>query len=154
MRGLKKGGWAPWLVMAVVLAVALAIGAGHGGGRPSETQRVHRIAASLRCPTCRSQSVADSDAEAARSARDEIRDRVRAGQTDAQIRGYFVSRFGSDILLKPEGKGVALWVWALPVIGLVCTVAGLTVAFRRWRARPGASVSADDRALVERALGP
>ena len=150
----RRGSWLPWAAMAVVLAVALAVGAGRGSGQPTDAQRQRRIAASLRCPTCRSQSVADSDAEAARSARKEIGDRVRAGQTDAEIRGYFVSRFGSDILLKPEGKGVALWVWALPVIGLVCTVAGLTVAFRRWRARPGASVSADDRALVERALGP
>ena len=150
----RQRGWLPWLAMAVVLAVALAVGAGGRGGAPTTDQRVHRIAAGLRCPTCRSQSVADSDAVAARSARADIRDRVLAGQSDAAIRGVYVSRFGSDILLKPEARGVAAWVWALPVAGLVAAVAGLAVAFRRWRARPGVHVSPEDRLLVEQALEP
>lgn len=45
-------------------------------------------------------------------------------------------------------------VWALPVVAVAGAVGGLAVAFRRWRPR-GRRVSAEDRALVERALeGP
>ena len=142
----------PWLLMALVLAVALAIGAqGHSGPR-TEAQRVKHIASEIRCPTCRNQSAAESDAAAAKAVRDEITRRVRAGESDGEIVAFMVSRYGSDILLKPEGSGVASLVWALPVVAVVVALAGLAVAFRRWRARPGVEVSAADRALVEREL--
>jgi len=142
----------PWLVMALVLAAALVIGAQGRSGPRTEAQRVKHIASEIRCPTCRNQSAAESDAAAAKAVRDEITRRVRAGETDGEIVGFMVSRYGSDILLKPEGSGVASLVWVLPVVAVVVALAGLAVAFRRWRARPGVEVSAEDRALVEREL--
>ena len=142
----------PWLVMAVVLAIALAIGAQGRSGPMTEAQRVKHIASEIRCPTCRNQSAAESDAAAAKAARDEIRRRLRASQSEGDILAYFVGRFGSDILLKPEGSGVASLVWVLPVVAVIVALAGLAVAFRRWRAHPGVSVSDEDRALVEREL--
>ena len=142
----------PWLVMALVIAGALVVGARGRSGPPTENQRVQHIASEIRCPTCRNQSAAESDAAAAKAARDEIRRRLRAGQSDGQIVAYFVGRFGSDILLKPEGSGVAGLVWALPVVAVIGAVAGLAVTFRRWRARAGVAVSPEDRALVEREL--
>ena len=151
MSGVWRGRL-PWLVMALVLAVALFIGAQGRSGPRTEAQRVKHIASEIRCPTCRNQSAAESDAAAAKAARDEIQRRVRLGQRDDEILAYFVSRFGSDILLKPEGSGVASLVWVLPVVAVVVALAGLAVAFRRWRARPGVEVSDEDRALVEREL--
>jgi len=142
----------PWLVMAVVLAVALAIGAQGRSGPMTQAQRVKHIASEIRCPTCRNQSAAESDAAAAKAVRDEIDRRVRAGQSDGEIVAFMVSRYGSDILLKPEGSGVASLVWILPVVAVVAALFGLGIAFRRWRARPGLEVSPEDRALVEREL--
>ena len=142
----------PWLVMALVLAGALVIGARDRSGPVTESQRVRDIASEIRCPTCRSQSAAESDAAAAKAVRDEIRRRVQAGQSDGEIVAFIVSRYGRDILLKPEGSGVAALVWVLPVAAVVVALAALAVAFRRWRARPGAVVTPEDRALVERAL--
>jgi cytochrome c-type biogenesis protein CcmH len=141
-----------WLAMAVVLAVALVIGAQGRSGPMSEAQRVKHIASEIRCPTCRNQSAAESDAAAAKAVRDEIDRRVRDGQSDGEIVAFMVSRYGSDILLKPEGSGIASLVWVLPVVAVVVALAGLALAFRRWRARPGISVSDEDRALVEREL--
>src|SRR5438045_9713204 len=111
--------------MAVVLAVALAIGAQGRSGPMTESQRVRHIASEIRCPTCRNQSAADSDAAAAKAARDDIRRQVRAGRSDGQILATFVGRFGTDILLKPEGSGVAALVWALPVGAVIVALAGL-----------------------------
>jgi cytochrome c-type biogenesis protein CcmH len=141
-----------WLAMAVVLAVALVIGAQGRSGPMSEAQRVKHIASEIRCPTCRNQSAAESDAAAAKAVRDEIDRRVRDGQSDGEIVAFMVSRYGSDILLKPEGSGIASLVWVLPVVAVVVALAGLALAFRRWRARPGISVSDEDGALVEREL--
>jgi cytochrome c-type biogenesis protein CcmH len=142
----------PWLLMAAVLVVALVIGAQGRSGPMTEAQRVKHIASEIRCPTCRNQSAAESDAAAAKAVRDEIDRRVRAGQSDGEIVAFMVSRYGSDILLKPPSSGVASLVWALPVVAVVVALAGLAVAFRRWRARPNVEVSAEDRALVEREL--
>ena len=113
---------------------------------------MRHIASEIRCPTCRNQSAAESDAAAAKAVREEIGRRVRAGESDGEIVAFMVSRYGSDILLKPEGSGVASLVWVLPVIAVIVALAGLVFAFRRWRARPGVEVSAEDRALVEREL--
>ena len=161
-RSTRSGAGAPggggvalwsWALMALVLVSALVVGARRGDGPPTEGQRVHRITSEIRCPTCRGLSAADSDAPAAEFIREETRRRVRAGETDAQIVAFFVDRYGSDVLLKPEGRGVAGLVWALPAAGAVLAVGGLVLAFRRWRPRREAPVSAADRALVEEALG-
>ena len=129
--------WLPWLALVVVLVVALAAGASSGeGGDGGAEARSARLAAELRCPTCRGLSVADSDTKAAVAIRDEIRARVDAGQSDGQVREYLVSRYGEDILLKPRGSGVTGLVWALPVVVLVCGAGGLAFAFRRWSAGP------------------
>ena len=151
MSGVTRGRL-PWLVMAVVLVTALVIGTRSHSGPPTENQRVQRIASQVRCPTCRELSAAESDAAAAKAVRTEIRRRVRAGEGDGHILAFLVSRYSDDILLKPKSSGVASLVWVLPVAALICALAGLGVAFRRWRARPGVAVSPEDRALVEREL--
>lgn len=143
----------PWLACVVVLAVALVVGARDADRPATEADRVSAIAREVRCPTCRGLSAAESDAKAAQAIRDEITSRARAGESDGEIRAFLVSRYGRDILLRPEATGVSALVWALPVAGVVCAAAGLVVAFHRWRSLTRGSPSADDRAVVERALG-
>lgn len=141
---------ASWAALALVVVVALAVGAGDGSP-PTDAERVQRISADFRCPTCRSQSVADSDAPAARFIKEDIKRRVEAGETDQQIRDYLLTRYQDDILLDPPKRGVSALVWLLPPLAVAAAVGGLAVAFRRWRPR-GRRVSAEDRALVEQAL--
>lgn len=145
--------WLPWGALAVVLAAALVVGTRTDSGPRTPSSRARHIASELRCPTCRSQSALESDAEVSRAMRADIRTRIANGETDEEIRSYFVSKFGKDILLRPEGSGVAALVWVLPVVALVVAIAGLVVAFRRWRPRP-VVVTDDDRRLVEEALHP
>jgi cytochrome c-type biogenesis protein CcmH len=144
--------WLPWLALLLVVAAALAVAAGRGGRPATPEQRALHVAAQLRCPTCRGQSAAVSDAPASQAIRAEIRRRVAAGQTDAQIRAYFVDRYGKDILLSPEAGGIDGLVWVLPVVAVAVAVAGLALAFRRWRPLADVVVSDDDRRLVEEAL--
>ena len=139
-----------WLVMGVVLVGALVAGS-RTEGQLTEGERVARISREVRCPTCAGLSVAESDAKAAQAVRDEIRERVHRGETDGEIRAYLASRYGRDILLKPDAGGVASLVWAVPVAAAVCGGAGLAFAFVRWRRRPTRTATAEDRALVEEA---
>lgn len=142
----------PWIALVVVVVGALAIGAGRGGGHRDLESHVRHVAAQVKCPTCQGLSAAESDAAASQSIRDEIRKRIQDGQSDGQIKAYLVSRYGKDILLKPEATGVSGLVWALPVVAVVCGAAGLAFAFVRWRSRARAIATPDDRALVEDAL--
>ena len=141
---------ASWVLFGLIVTAALV--AGSGDSRPpTDADRVQRIASEIRCPTCRSQSVADSDAPAARFIREEISRRVQEGQTDEQIRSYLVGRYTDEILLDPSREGVGAVVWVLPLLAVTVALAALALAFRRWRPR-GRRVSEADRALVEEAL--
>ena len=139
---------ASWALLALVLVAALAIGSRGESGPPTEDQRVQRIASVVRCPTCRGLSAAQSDAPSAEAIRDEVRRRVQEGETDAQIKGYLISRYGEDILLQPRSRVV----WALPVIGGAAAVGGLVFVLRRRRVKAGPTVSDADEALVARAM--
>ena len=141
-----------WGLLAVVLVGAFALGSRGPAGPPTEDQRVRRITSVVRCPTCQGLSAAQSDAPAARSIDDEVRRRVQAGETDDQIKGYLVSRYGDDILLQPEAEGVGLLVWALPLVATTTAVTALVLVLRRRRAGPAPAVTAADQALVEEAL--
>ena len=141
----------PWLVMGVLLVIAFTISTRRDSGPETMQARVKRVASEVRCPTCRQLSAAESDAPAAEAVRVAIAKRVQQGESDEEIRGFLVSTYGADILLKPGGSGVAGLVWALPVAAFVCAIAGLALAFRRWH-RAEVDLTADDRALVERAL--
>jgi cytochrome c-type biogenesis protein CcmH/NrfF len=144
--------WLPWAALAAVVVAALAVGTfDRGGGPRSDEDRASSLAGSFRCPTCRGQSVADSDAPAAVAIRRQIERQIDEGRSDGQIRDYILSRYPRSEQVPPR-SGLAGLVWALPVAALVVAVCALAVAFRRWRvvgSRGGPS--ADDRVLVERA---
>jgi cytochrome c-type biogenesis protein CcmH len=122
-----------WVAMAIVAIGALAIGTFDDAGPRTDAERARDIASTIRCPTCRSQSVADSDAPAAKSVRTEIARRVADGQTDDEIRSYFASRFGEDVLLTPERSGLGGLVWVVPVALAVCGAAAVVAVLRQWR---------------------
>ncbi|MFQ5889114.1 MAG: cytochrome c-type biogenesis protein CcmH [Gemmatimonadota bacterium] len=95
-----------------------------------------RVAAQLRCPVCRNQSVLESSAELAREMQSVIRERLAAGETPEQVRAYFVSRYGEWILLKPEARGLNLLVYLLPAVATFGGAIFLYRRLRRWAARP------------------
>jgi cytochrome c-type biogenesis protein CcmH/NrfF len=124
--------WGSWALLLIVVAGALAVGT-TDRDVVTDAERAQRVAKSVRCPTCRGQSVADSDAPAAANVRTDIERRVADGQSDDEIRDALAARFGTSILLNPPRSGVAGLVWVLPVAGLAFAGGGLVLAFRRWR---------------------
>lgn len=142
-----------WIVMGVVAVVALAVGSQSGGSK-SEEERIYAIANGVRCPTCAGQSVAQSDAAAARSLREQIRADVEEGLTDDAIRNRLAAgAYGEDILLNPPRSGFAALVWVVPVAAVIMAFGGLALAFRRWEKDGPQGPSLRDRELVAAALG-
>jgi cytochrome c-type biogenesis protein CcmH len=151
LRSARFRRWS-WLVIVALVAVALVRNAVDDGPPASAADRVRSIASTLKCPVCRSQSVADSDVAAARAIRTEIAKRVGEGESDDAIRAAIAATYGDDVQLTPERGGFSGLVWVLPVVALVLALAGLTAAFARWRRRVEVTTSDADRQLVEQAL--
>lgn len=122
-----------YAAMLVALVAALAVGVLDDSGTRTLEDRVNALAASIRCPQCRSQSASDSDAPTAQAVRREIAERVAAGESDAEIRSYFASTYGEEILLRPPASGVGALVWVVPVAAFVLAAGGLAYAFARWK---------------------
>ena len=95
-------------------------------------QRTAEIGATLRCPICRQQSVAESSARIAREMQDVIRTMLMDGRTAEEIEAYFVEAYGPWILLKPRAEGMNLFVYIGPALAFVL---GGTVVARRIRRR-------------------
>ena len=144
-------------VALIAVAIAVAIGAAIVAGRDDPgsgtvADRARDIAAGLRCPVCLNLSVADSPSRLAGEMRAAIASRVRAGETDEEIRAHFVDRYGEWILLEPTRRGLNLLPWALPVVAVV---AGLAVWLALVRRRPpgdGTAVSKSERRRIEHEL--
>lgn len=140
-----------WFAIAALVLVSLVRAGVSDSGSSTDEERVRDIAATLKCPTCRSQSVAGSDSPAAKAIRTEIARRVEDGQSADQIRAAISDSY-EDVQLIPGRSGVEGLVWVLPVVGLVLAMAGLSAVFLRWRRAPDLHVSDADRELVEQAL--
>ncbi len=131
---------APWLALAVVLAASLAVVAVRSAPDDSAAARSGRLARELRCPTCQGLSVAESNDPSSEAIRADVKERVEAGESDGEIRASYVALYGETILLRPEGRGLGVVVWGLPVAVLVAGAGGIAFALRRGRShvrRPG-----------------
>ncbi len=106
-------------------------------GPPPPEEEVQPIAyaigVTLRCPVCQGMSVADSTSPAAVNMQNRIRELVRAGYSEDQIKTYFVRSYGEWILLEPTTSGLNLLIWVGPgiVVGLGAALAWSTVM--QWR---------------------
>jgi cytochrome c-type biogenesis protein CcmH len=146
-RSIKR--WPGWLVLALATFVLLAVGIAADNGPQTQQDRIDAISKRIACPTCQGESVYVSRASSAESIRNEIARQVGTGQlNDDEIVAYLEDSFGGDVLLVPRSTGVDALVWALPVAVAVAAIAGLAVAFRRWRSQSLLVATDDDEAIV------
>ena len=106
----------------------------------------------VRCLVCRNESIDDSNAGLARDLRLLVRERLVAGDTDAEVKSYLVDRYGEFVLLQPvfSMANAALWF-----AGPILFVLGLIAAFVFLRGRRTAStdgLSPEEQAEVDRLL--
>src|ERR1700712_3981243 len=86
---------------------------------PGQESRARDLSRELRCMVCQNQSIDDSEAPLARDLRLLVRERIAAGDSDAQVMDFLVARYGEFVLLKPLLKSHTLLLWLLPPFALV-----------------------------------
>ncbi|MEX0865450.1 MAG: cytochrome c-type biogenesis protein [Acidimicrobiia bacterium] len=120
------------IIIVVVMAAMATVLAGLVFATPTPEDRVAHLGASIRCPVCQGESIADSPAAMARDMMSLIEERVTAGATDAEIIDELLSSYSGAVLLDPPMAGPTVVLWAAPLVALL---AGLGVIYW-WRRRP------------------
>ena len=85
---------------------------------PVKESRARDLSRELRCMVCQNQSIDDSEAPLARDLRLLVRERIAAGDSDAQVIDFLVARYGEFVLLKPRLSPHTLLLWLLPPLAL------------------------------------
>jgi cytochrome c-type biogenesis protein CcmH len=122
---------------------------------PKLEHRAREISAELRCLVCQNQSIDDSDAPLARDLRILVRERLKAGDSNAQVKTYLVDRFGEFVLLKPVFAWHTALLWLAPFFVLAAGAAAVLVQARRRRAAPAvaAPLTPEEQAALEKIVG-
>jgi cytochrome c-type biogenesis protein CcmH len=81
-------------------------------------RRTTEISAELRCPVCQGLAIGDSPSQMAANMKEQVRELLSRGYTEAQILAYFEKSYGQFVLLKPKFQGVNALVWILPLLAL------------------------------------
>jgi len=117
------------LMLALPFA-ALAVEPDEMLADPALEARAQAVSKELRCVVCQNQSIDDSSAPLARDMRLLVRERIAAGDSDAQARTYLVERYGNFVLLKPPFQANTILLWLGPLLILLVAAGGLLVAAR------------------------
>ena len=99
---------------------------------PKQEARAKALMEELRCLVCQGQSIADSDAELAGDMRSLVRERIKAGESPAEVRSWLIQRYGEWVSYKPGLTPETLFLWATP---LLLVLGGGLLAARRLRRR-------------------
>jgi len=148
------------LILSLLLSVAVPVAVPVWAVQPDEIlpdagleARARALSKGLRCPVCQNENIDDSDAPIARDLRILLRERLTAGDSDAEAVAFIVDRYGEFVLLNPPARGSTLFLW---LAGPLMLLAGGGIAYAALRARgtaaPAPALSAEEEARVAELL--
>lgn len=141
------------LLLAAALGTASAREAAPAAADPAAEARLMKLSSELRCLVCQNQTIADSNAELAVDLRNELREKIEAGLSDAEIKAFMVDRYGDFVLYRPPVKETTLLLWVGPFLLLAAGGGILYFSLRRRRQQAvEPELNPEDRTLAESLL--
>ncbi len=135
------------ILLALLISLpAMAVYPGERLDDPALEERARGLSQELRCLVCQNQSIDDSDAPLAKDLRILVRDRLKAGDSDAEVMTYIVDRYGEFVLLRPPLRAGTVLLWLTPLLVLLAGVISVFVYLRR-----GQTASAEGTAPLSEA---
>ncbi len=123
---------------------------------PVLEQRALALSKELRCPVCQSESIDESNAPISKDLRLLVRERLVAGDSDAEVLDFIVARYGEFVLLKPTFGGANWILWAAGPLMLLLA-GGVGIAYVRARssaaAPQDAGLSPEEAARLKDLMG-
>ena len=150
MRGLARSR-ACLLALCLLASPVLAVQPDEILADPALEARAREISRDIRCPVCQGESIDDSSAPISRDLRLIIRERIMAGDSDAEVVDFLVARYGEFVLFNPPATGSNLILW-LAGPALFLAAIAVAVAAQRRRLRPEAALSEAEEARLREIL--
>ena len=134
------GVWTAGLLLLVLTSVALAQNNAPPTPTPAAKQPVtaddvNAIAKQMYCPVCENEPLDACRTAACQQWRAQIGQMLSEGQSEQQIKDYFMSRYGARVLAQPPATGTTLLLYILPIVGLIVGAVFVVWLLRRLRAR-------------------
>ncbi len=79
-------------------------------------QRAYQLSQQLMCPICDGQTLDQSQAQISQDMKSVIQEKLESGESNAEIRDYFVERYGEAVLAAPSSSGFNLIAWVMPML--------------------------------------
>lgn len=141
--------------LLAILAAAFCIAAASDPAErlpdPAQEARARALFQEVRCMVCQNESIDDSNAELAADLRRMVRDEIKSGKTDAQVRSGLIDRYGEFVLLKPAFSWGNAALWGAPA---VVVLIGLWLLAANFRNRlPDEALSPEEEAELKRLSG-
>jgi cytochrome c-type biogenesis protein CcmH/NrfF len=118
------------IIVGLAIATALPVCAAEAVPVAADSAleaRVETLSAQLRCLVCQNQSLAESHAGLALDLKNQVREQLRAGRSEAEVIDYMTQRYGDFVLYKPPLKAATLLLWFGP---LLLALLGLVLGWR------------------------
>jgi cytochrome c-type biogenesis protein CcmH len=141
------------LVLILLAPAALAVEPSERLADPALEARARALSEQLRCLVCQNETIDESNAPLAHDLRVLLRQRIAAGDTDAQAVKFLTDRYGDFVLLKPPVEPATYVLWFGPILVLVLAAGGALIYLRHRKAMtPVAPLSAAEESRIERLL--
>jgi cytochrome c-type biogenesis protein CcmH len=125
------------------LVLAFAARAEPAAADAAIEKRAAHLYGELRCLVCQNQTIAESNAPLALDLREQVREKVKQGQSDEEIVEYLVARYGDFVRYRPPLKASTALLWAGPFLFLIGGFYFLARLLRRRRVPPPELTSAE-----------
>jgi len=140
------------LALFLLAAPALAVQPDERLADPALEARARALSRELRCIVCQNESIDDSNATLAKDIRVLLRERLSAGDSDAQAKAFLVARYGDFVLLRPPVRTETWLLWYGPFALLALGAAVAFAALRRRRPVPPAPLTPEEQARLDALL--
>ena len=120
-------------MFALTLALASAAYAQDPEPRPVTDDEVNTIAKQLYCPVCENVPLDVCGTQACEQWRDEIRVRLARGESEGEIKQYFVDTFGDRVPATPPLRGLNWLLYVVPPLAILAGAFILYRAFSAWK---------------------
>ena len=121
-----------------LLTVLFLLACSVGDDLTSDERRAQELNRAIMCPVCPGESIDQSQNQLAAQMRAIVAEKLATGESEAEIKTFFVERYGDSVLLSPPERGFNLLVWIVPVVGLAAAGLAAALALRRMRRSPRA----------------